>query len=162
MTVSIRRLTVDDWRENRAIRLEALGESPGNFFTSLAEARARSDDQWRGMLMSATLVVFGLFDGDRLAGITAVTRGEAGTGTLAMSYIRPAWRGRGLARHFYAARLAWAREHGLTRLLVSHRAGNEPSRRAMLAAGFRQVGRRQHVWPDGAEVDDLQSELVLS
>lgn len=159
--IAIRRLTVDDWKDNRAIRLEALRESPGNFFTSLAEVEARSDDEWRGMLMSATLVIFGLFDGDRLAGITAVARGEPGTGTLAMSYIRPQWRGRGLARHFYAARLAWAREHGLTRLLVSHRADNEPSRRAMLAAGFRLVGRRAHVWPDGAKVDDLQYELVL-
>ena len=92
--IRVRRLTVDDWRENRAIRLEALGESPGNFFTSLAEAEGRSDDQWRGMLMSATLIVFGLFDGDALAGITAITRGEDGTGTLAMSYVRPAWRGR--------------------------------------------------------------------
>lgn len=159
--IRVRRLTVDDWRENRAIRLEALSESPGNFFTSLAEAEARSDDQWRGMLMSATLVVFGLFDGDDLAGITAITRGEDGTGTLAMSYIRPAWRGRGLSGEFYRVRLAWAREHGLTRLLVSHRADNEPSRRAMLAAGFRQVGSRPHVWPDGAEVADLQYELLL-
>ena len=161
MTIHVRRLLADDWRENRAIRLEALRECPGNFFTPLAEAEARSDDQWRGMLMSATLIVFGLFDGDRLAGITAITRGGDGTGTLAMSYIRPEWRGQGLSREFYAARLAWAREHGLSRLLVSHRADNEPSRRAMLAAGFRQVGSRPHVWPDGAEVEDLQYELVL-
>lgn len=161
MTIAVRRLTVDDWRANRAIRLEALGESPGNFFTSLAEAEARTDDEWRGMLMSATLVVFGLFDGVRLAGITAVALGDDRTGTLAMSYNRPEWRGRGLAWQFYATRLAWAREHGLKRLLVSHRDGNEPSRRAMLAAGFRPVGRRPWLWPDGGEAEDIMYELVL-
>ena len=44
---------------------------------------------------------------------------------------------------------------------AAERAGNEPSRRAMLAAGFQEIGRRDHVWPDGAAVEDVQYELVL-
>lgn len=68
MAITVRRLFADDWRESRAIRLEALRTFPGNYFTSLAEAEARGDDVWRGMLMSATLASFGLFDGERLWG----------------------------------------------------------------------------------------------
>jgi RimJ/RimL family protein N-acetyltransferase len=156
-----RRLTVDDWQANRTIRLEALAECPGNYFTSLAEAEARSDDQWRGMLMSATLVVFGLFDGDDLAGITAIIREHADTATLAMSYIRPAWRGQGYSALLCRARLDWARGLGVRRILVSHRASNQPSRRAIERHGFVRTGTRAHRWPDGAVEDDVSYELVL-
>lgn len=161
MTFAIRRLTVDDWCANRAIRLEALRAFPGNYFTSLAEAEARSDDEWRAQLMHATLVIFGLFDGFDLAGITAIAREDADTASLAMSYLRASYRGRGLSAMLYAARLDWARAHGVRRVLVSHRASNEPSRRAILAHGFRMIGARPHRWPDGVVEDDVQYVLDL-
>lgn len=159
--MEVRRLTVDDWQANRAIRLEALAECPGNYFTSLAEAQARGDDQWRGMLMSATLTVFGLFDGDALAGIIAINREDGGTATLAMSYIRPEWREQGHSRLLYQARLDWARDHGIGRILVSHRESNTPSRRAIVCHGFRPTGSRPHRWPDGEIADDVTYELAL-
>ena len=159
--MEIRRLFVDDWQANRAIRLEALAECPGNYFTSLAEAEARTDDQWRGKLMSATLIVFGLFDDARLAGITAINREDADTATLAMSYIRPEWRRAGHSALLYKARLDWARQHSIRRVLVSHRASNLASQRAMERHGFRRTGSRPHQWPDGAVEDDLTYELVL-
>lgn len=159
--MEVRRLFVDDWQANRAIRLEALTECPGNYFTSLAEAQARSDDQWRGMLMSATLVVFGLFDGEQLAGITAIGRECDDTATLAMSYIRPAWRRRGYSGLLYKARLDWAREHKVRRILVSHRASNAPSRHAIARHGFLPTGTRPHRWPDGTVEDDVGYELIM-
>lgn len=110
--------------------------------------------------------MFGIFDGDRLVGITAAFRhrddpsGE--TGGLGMTWLDPAVRGRGGGRVIYDCRLAWARAQGFKRVTVGHRDGNEPSRRSMLAAGFRPIGRRPYVWPDGAEADDIKYELVLS
>lgn len=161
----MRRLGPADWEANRAIRLEALAQHPGAYFTSHAEAAARSEAQWRAMVDDPDMAIFGLFDGDTPAGLTAAfidrkdfTRATAG---LAMSYIRPAWRGRGLAALFYAARLAWAREQGCARVVVGHRASNEPSRRAMLAAGFVETHRTPYRWPDGAQEDDVEYELRL-
>ena len=162
MTPVVRRLTVDDWQANRAIRLAALRECPGHYFTSLEEAEQRSDDAWRGMLMSATLVVFGLFDGDDLAGIAAIARAQRDAATLAMSYLHPVYRGRGLSAALFAARLEWARAHGIARILVNHRASNEPSRRAIVRHGFRCTGARPHRWPDGAVADDVQYVLELA
>ena len=47
--IAVRRLTPEDWQENRTIRLEALAECPGNYFTSLE-------------MVGATLTVMALDD----------------------------------------------------------------------------------------------------
>jgi RimJ/RimL family protein N-acetyltransferase len=161
----VRRLTVGDWEANREIRLEALAECPGNYFTPLAEAQARNEADWRAMLSDPDMAIFGLFDGDALAGLTAIyVSGEdpsRRTGAFAMSYIRPAWRGRGLAPLLHRARLDWARASGMTRVIVSHRASNTPSRKAIERSGFTRTGARSYRWPDGVEEDDVQYELRL-
>jgi RimJ/RimL family protein N-acetyltransferase len=163
--VIIRRLTIDDWEANRDIRLEALAEFPGNYFTSLAEAEARTEADWRAMLESPTLTVFGLYDGDQLAGLTAIYIADEDptgkTAGFAMSYIRPAWRGQGHAAALHKARLDWARGNGMTRVIVSHRASNTASRRAIERSGFTRTGAVPHRWPDGVEEDNVEYELRL-
>jgi RimJ/RimL family protein N-acetyltransferase len=161
-----RQLTPADWEANREIRLEALAECPGNYFTPLAEAEARSEAQWRAMLADPDRAVFGLYDGDALAGVTAIyiardVDPDGSAAGLAMSYIRPEWRGRGLAALLYAARLDWARQRGVTRVGVSHRASNEPSRRAIERQGFTRIGAEPYDWPDGVTEDNVRYELLL-
>lgn len=164
-SITLRRLAPEDWQQNRAIRLEALAECPGNYFTSLAEAEARTEQDWRAMLDSPTLTVFGLYDGEMLAGLTAIYIADEDptgkTAGFAMSYIRPAWRGQGYAATLHKARLDWARANGMTRVIVSHRASNQPSRRAIERSGFTRIGTTPHLWPDGIEEDDVQYELML-
>lgn len=70
--ITTRRLAPEDWRENRAIRLEALAEFPGNYFTTLAEVEKRSEADWHAMLVDPKMAIFGLFDGEQLAGLTAI------------------------------------------------------------------------------------------
>lgn len=163
--IAIRRLAPEDWQANRAIRLEALAECPGNYFTSLAEAEARTEQDWRAMLDNPRLAIFGLFDGAMLAGLTAIHVADedpAGkTAGFAMSYIRPAWRGQGHAAALHKTRLDWAREKGMTRVIVSHRASNTPSRKAIERNGFIRTGATPHRWPDGVEEDNVEYELML-
>lgn len=165
MTVAIRALTPDEWPQFRAIRLKALAADGGNFFRTVAEERDRPVEHWREMLESDDGAVFGLFDGAALIGITAVYVDRAiaarDTAGLGMTWVEPAHRGRGLSAMIYRERIVWAKAKGLTRILVSHRDGNEPSRRAMLAHGFRRTGAAPHAWPDGATVDNISYELPL-
>lgn len=165
MSVTIRPLVPAEWEAFRDIRLRALAESPGNFFAALAQARDGPQGRWLEMLESDDGVIFGLFDGSTLIGLTAVYVDRAiaarDTAGLGMTWVEPAWRGKGLSRPIYAVRIAWARQQGLRRIIVSHRDGNEPSRRAMLAAGFRETGRAPHDWPDGARVDNISYVLAL-
>ncbi|MDF7777226.1 GNAT family N-acetyltransferase [Sphingomonas sp. AOB5] len=164
--IATRRLAIADWRANRAIRIEAVAANPGLYFTTLAELEARSDDAWRAMLENSDLAIFGLYDGNLLIGLTAAyidrdSDPSGRTAGLAMSYIRPAWRGRGLTSLLYAPRLGWAREQGCTLIHVTHRASNLPSMRAIQRHGFTLTGKELHLWPDGEEEENFRYELML-
>jgi len=162
--ITVRQLELDDWRAFRDIRLQALSESPGNFFRALADEKAASDNRWIDLLSSDRQALFGLFEDDRLIGITGVftSQNDPTSAEFGMTWLDPAWRGRGLSAIYYRERITWARSRGFARIKVSHRRSNETSRHAMLAAGFREIGAEPHLWPDGQEDDDVHYEMVLT
>ena len=99
-----------------------------------------------------------------LTGMVQDRRDETGqTGGLVMSYLQPPYRGRGLSRLLYQARLDWAiAQTNWTTLVVSCRAGNEASRRANQTFGFQLVSKEPIIWPDGAEADEWKYRLDLA
>ena len=110
--------------------------------------------------------IFGLFDGETLIGITAVftCRDDPSgrTGVFAMSFIEPDYRGKGYAYLYYKARIDFGVSYTpWTRLAVSHRADNEPSKRAILRHGFVFTGQKEKDWPDGKRLDEMMYELDL-
>lgn len=152
-----------DWRLFREIRLEALATNPGMFGNSYALEYAFPDSHWQDRLSSPANAVWGLFLRTEIIGLTGLF-GDAdhpGEARLTTSFIQPEHRGNGLTGLFYRARIDWARAHGLKRLVITHRRGNEASRKAMLRAGFRHTHAEPRLWPDGLETDNLFYELVL-
>ena len=165
--VNIRELTEDDWLALRELRLHALRSEFGLFFKHPDEEAALSEDEWRAWAAGDdTRQVFGLFDGERLVGITGTfTDIDDPTGRtvgFGMSYLSPEYRGRGLANLLYEVRLAWvrARPH-VRRVVVGHRRSNTASRRMIEKFGFRWTEDIPHHWPDGTDDDDVCYELLL-
>ena len=164
MANELRRLWPEEWRAFRDLRLTALLGEPGVFSSTYDREVGFEEDQWRVRLSVGA--AFGLFDGGGLVGFTyAYTDRDDPDGTtagLAMSYLLPAYRARGLASDFYAARLAWARSlPSHRRVVTAHRASNAASRRAMERHGFRKIGERAAAWPDGGEEEEWLYELTL-
>jgi RimJ/RimL family protein N-acetyltransferase len=160
----IRSFVPEEWALFRDFRLAALAAAPGVYLGSVAESSTRSDEEWRAMLADPRHRIFALFDGETLIGITAAFthREEPQTALLAMSFILPAYRKAGLSRLLYEARLDWIRSAGrFRRVIVSHRASNEASRRANQHFGFVPIGRNSIAWPDGTTEDEINYELVL-
>ena len=158
--IAIRLLARDDWQAFRTIRLAALQAHPGAYSATYAEAVQRSDAEWQAPLAAEDRAVFGLFDGAELVGITGVLtdRGDPSgeTAMLVMSFIAPAYRGRGLSSLLYRARLAWIAQHPrFARVVVSHRASNEASRRANQRHGFTLTHVAPRTWPDGVVEDEV-------
>lgn len=164
--IHLRRWGIDDWEAFRAIRLEAV-TAHSNVFLSNADSEAAKDasywqntlaDTWRG-------AVFGLYDGDTVIGLTGAFRHRdhlADTVILGMSYIRAEYRGLGLSKLLYAARIAWAREQeGIKRIVVSHRAGNDASRAANQNFGFVETGTDSITYGDGVTAQNVLYELRL-
>jgi RimJ/RimL family protein N-acetyltransferase len=166
MSVTIRQLQPDDWESFREVRLSALKDRPGSFTATVDSTETITEEFWRRLLDDSRHAVFGIFGTTSLVGITAVFTDRddpsGSTALLGMSWLAPALRGQGLSRLIYQARIAWARDRKIARIRVSHRAGNEPSRRAMVAHGFRFVRQTSVLWPDGQEADEIHYEMVLT
>jgi RimJ/RimL family protein N-acetyltransferase len=164
--LTARALPVSEWDLLRDARLMALKDAPGVFAMSYTEATQRTPDDWQSLVSGANHQVFGLFDGERLVGITGAfawpddRSGE--TATLVMSYILPAYRGHGLSRLLYAAALDWTRAHPrFKHVIVAMRASNAASRHACERHGFAPVRTATRTWPDGTSEDEVIYELRL-
>lgn len=163
---TIRPSNSSEWQTFRDFRLAALRAAPGVFAASYESDVALSENAWRETIAGADHQVFGLFANANLIGITAVfawngdPTGQAAI--LAMSFIVPEFRGRGLSRLLYDARIDWIRSKPqFKRIVVSHRLTNDVSRRANQRYGFKQTHTSLRVWPDGTSEDEIWYELRL-
>lgn len=166
MTITIRPLEADEWKQFRDVRLAALKAVPGVYGTRYEDAVSRTEAVWRSTVKGPSNQSFGLFDGQVLVGITSVFPWEEDptgrTAMLASSFIMDAYRGRRLSRMLYDIRIAWIKEHGeFSRIVVGHRASNWPSRRASQHYGFAPFRRAPHAWPDGTTEDEIFYEMKI-
>ena len=156
--VRVRRLISDDWQAFRHIRLHALLTEPSAFGVSYSAAASSTPKNWKTIL-SQPGPVFGVYDDFKLIGIAAVRIEEKhpkGTAALGMSYLYPEYRGRGFSRLIHQARFEWIVEQGcFDRVVVSHRIGNEESRRSILSVGFCESHIVMSTWPDGSQDEEV-------
>lgn len=160
----VKKFNSGDWNSYKAIRLEALRLHADVYGTSYAEMASRQDDEWKRIVSENNSAFFGLYDNDTVIGTGGVfTQDEAGrTGMLIGGYIRKEYRGRGLSRLLYQARIDWAKSSGLfDRLVIGHKKGNEASRRANQAFGFQPIGEVEYTFGDGMKATNIQYELRL-
>lgn len=85
-------------------------------------------------------IVLALGEGD-VVGYAMLTVHE-GEGTHAMTGVKRAWRGRGIARALKIAQIAWAKEQNLTRLLATNERRNAPMIHVNESLGYREVPGR--------------------
>ena len=179
MTYTIRPVRAHEWREIRALRLEALRDevAPIAFLDSYADAQTRSDEFWQGRAagsssdagQEATARQFVAVDGSgEWVGNSVVliekpgevdfegkTIEEAG-GHIVGVYLRPEHRGRGLLQELFEAALGWMRERGLPQARLYVHANNLRARRAYEKAGFQPTGNTFRS-PAGDEIEMARS-----
>lgn len=162
--ITIKRLTTTDWKILREIRLDALRTNPDVFLKSVAEEEAKSPSHWTDMVKDETSdAIFGLYDTGQIIGLTGAFRWKdspSDTVILGMSFIKPAYRGRNLSELLYKARIDWAwAQSGITRIIVSHREGNEASKAANQKWGFVFYGTEIITYGDGTRAKNYKYEL---
>lgn len=150
-------LQAEDWRELRAIRLEAFSQSPAAFSTTLAEALARPDDDWRQRLAAARSIHLAARGEGRVIGLAgAHLESDEGDQTVAVvfgMYVSEAFRGRGIGRLLLQAlldRLQAMPRIETVRLWV--RPSQRPALRLYESLGFRI---------DGEADDGSGRELIM-
>jgi RimJ/RimL family protein N-acetyltransferase len=169
LTPEARQLKASDLQDFKAIRLEALEKHKNVFGSTVEKEASYSDDQWINLWLKENcpnVASFGLFNGEELIAITAIVRTSddpsGKTAKLCASYIKEEYRGKGLSKQLYKARIDWAKQRGdFDNIIVSHRSGNEASRNANQAFGFTHTHSAPHTWPDGKTEDEVFYILPL-
>lgn len=161
-----RALETDDWQDFRHVRLHALKSHPESYGSNFASENTRSDDEWRDILESQTMGVFGAFNGKALVGLAAAydwRYDETGkSACLGMWYMAHEYRKCGEFVGLVELTIAWAKaQERFDRIVVSHREGNDSSKAVNQKLGFQYFMSRADQWPDGEIVDNHFYELRI-
>ncbi|MBV9279825.1 MAG: GNAT family N-acetyltransferase, partial [Chloroflexi bacterium] len=121
----IRQIRADEGEQFRAVRLQAIADSPSAFGSTLAETQARPPAYWahraaRGAAGEETV----LFVAEEAGGWVGVVGGfleeEGGARSvdLVSMWVNPAYRRQGLARQLVERLIAWAHDRGAERVAL--------------------------------------------
>ena len=167
MPISIQQLLEGDSQQFRDARLKALKHDPGVFNATHETESQRNETDWREILTHPDIAVFGIFDAAQSIGLTAIsidrndpTKKRA---LLWASWLEPPYRGKGISRPMYQARIERALQHPTCeKINVVHRASNIASKYANQKHGFVYTGTHaERRWPDAAIEDAHDYELIL-
>jgi ribosomal protein S18 acetylase RimI-like enzyme len=157
---TVRRAAFGDEPVLRALRLEALAESPEAFSSTLERERARTTDDWRRWLSPPGVTLL-LEERGEARGLVAGTRHaeEPGVAYLMAMWVDPRLRGSGAADLLIRRHLEWADEAGARLVRLGVMDANVRARRAYERHGFRLSGTRTQQRDGRVE---LQMERSLS
>jgi GNAT superfamily N-acetyltransferase len=156
MQFSVRRAVIGDEPVLRAVRLQALTDSPRAFGSTYERELARTTEDWRRWL--APGVTFLLEAGGKPCGLVAGSRDpqDSLVAHLMAMWIHPDQRGTGAADALVSSVKAWAAEVGATQVRLNVVEINGRARRCYERAGFRATGRQGVVEKNG----DVEIEMA--
>jgi len=137
----IRRLESNDWERLRDARLRALASDPDAFLVTVEEARKYPRERWREHAESSdrnTTFVYeraGMFD----AMVGAFVGEDAATVHLVGMWVAPDLRGSGIANRLVEQVVAWSRDHGRSRIVLSIEGNNDRAARLYETCGFTEL-----------------------
>lgn len=135
-----RRLTGEDWRTLRDVRLAALADAPYAYGSTLAAERDLDEAEWRNRFRTALWVV--AVRNGRNAGLVGVYEPPADTPMLISMWVGPGHRGHGVGDLLVTEILRWAKEKSWSRVVLRVAEGNDAARGLFLRHGFVPTGQR--------------------
>jgi ribosomal protein S18 acetylase RimI-like enzyme len=152
--LTILRVTAQDWRELRDVRLRALAESPRAFGSTLARELGYDERTWRERA-AALRTFLARLDGD-VVGLVSfyVEEGREDERQLVSMWVDPRARGSGAAAQLVAAVREAASDEGARVLTLFVADGNDRARRLYERLGFRSTGERQPLPSDPARGEE--------
>jgi GNAT superfamily N-acetyltransferase len=136
----ISRLTEDDWRAWRQVRLAALADTPVAFAGTVARAETLGEPHWRAMTREEAIFL-ATVDGRAIGAAAGLPRESPADRGLGAMWVAPPWRGRGVAALLAGAVTGWARSQGCARVGLWVPADNARARAFYHRQGFRPNGR---------------------
>ncbi len=140
--IGLRALGADDWAVWRKLRLDALGEAPDAFSSTLAQWQGEGDTEarWRARLSTVALNVVADLDGKAAGMVSATVPNQDGTIELISMWVAPFARGRGVGDSLIAAVIEWALERMVARISLAVVESNQHAVALYRRHGFTDAG----------------------
>ena len=160
--VDVRPLGEEDWQQFKAIRLEALVESPEAFVADAEEEQDFTEAFWRERMQRSTRLV--AERAGATVGVVSVGEGKGDDGKVAEIFglwVRPDARGTGVATRLVEASAARARQDGRTH--VAYWVGTDNGRAVAFASGigFRPTSDRRPMRVASEEDGEEEIAMIL-
>ncbi len=171
--IDVRRITPDDARVLRAVRLAALADTPHAFGSTLERELAFDDADWSGRAVAGSVgderCTFLAWHADgRVVGVVGGYRVDAMAGTpasravdLVSMWTDPSVRRAGIGRRLIDAVVEWARTARAERVELWVTNGNDPAQHLYESMGFVVTGDHQPLPSDPCK-DEIRMVLALS
>jgi GNAT superfamily N-acetyltransferase len=146
MSLEIRRVHADEWRQLRALRLRALAAAPLAFGSTLAREEAFSETIWQERAAGSTDRATFIAELDRrwVGLATGIAAGSDGPfqafPMLVGMFVDASARQLGVGARLVERVAAWAKEQGAERLVLWVVDGNEPAMALYRRCGFQPTG----------------------
>lgn len=156
----IRQLTERESPLYKAMRIESIQTEPTLFRQSTPPEIELSDRDWAERIRYPR-IVFGLFENEKMIGITSMLLLNKEEAYFGQSFIQPQYRKLGLSSLLYKIRMGWASANQLRKLTISHREINVISKAAIQKAGFHYSHKELVQWLDGTSGYSMYYSLLL-
>lgn len=162
--IIIRATMPSDLDAFRELRLEGLREHPTAFGAHHDTERGHPAAWWSARMLPQDSPTGGIIQvavaGDDLVGMAGLNPGSSlkmRHGAMLWGvYLRPAWRGRGIAERMIEGCIAWGREHGVRKVTLGVATTNTPAIRCYASLSFTVYGVEPEVIAhDGVYYDEL-------
>jgi RimJ/RimL family protein N-acetyltransferase len=160
--VHVRRVRAGDWQQLRALRLEALADTPLAFLELYSDAARRDEGSWRrraeGSAAGEDSAMFIAAEASgEWIGMLGVYRDTPGDAQVVSVYVAPHARGQGVLDELLDQAERWALSVGLHRLRLLVHEDNARALAAYGRLGFTPTGRS---FPDPRDKTRRESELT--
>jgi ribosomal protein S18 acetylase RimI-like enzyme len=98
MSISIKKLTKDDWKIYKEIRLQMLSEEPQAYSQTFEELSNRSDEDWREKTAADNMTILSIWTDGKLAGMNGLFYEKSDTVAIWGMFVRKEFRGLGLGK----------------------------------------------------------------
>ncbi|WP_333864166.1 GNAT family N-acetyltransferase [Sphingobacterium sp.] len=156
----IRQLAESESALYKEMRIESIQTEPTLFRQSFPPEKELSDMDWAERIRYPR-IVFGLFENEKMIGITSMLLLNKEEAYFGQSFIQPQYRKLGLSSLLYKIRMVWATRNHLRKLTISHREINMISKAAIERAGFHYSHKELVQWLDGTTGYSMYYSLFL-
>lgn len=156
--MEIDRISPDNWEVVRDIRLQALLDAPDAYGSTYAHESTFDETRWRERCSSPHFVA--IHDGEPVGLVAGMTLTNPETRDLVSMWVRPDFRGTGLAADLVRAVIAWAVDEKAQALVLRVNDGNDRAWRLYEKLGFINTGDRRPCG-DLAVFDSTEMRLWL-